>query len=759
MSYLLFLLFGVYAILSALSAVDGVVFSAWLVYLTPVLTGTLLWIAYYKVKNRWFFRGTVLAELLLCGGYTAVCFDSLKEQAIALFACLTGEVIDETVTITSLAVLFGALLTLLFFGFELILKSHIILYILTTLLLILTPMLRVRLSVFDLAMLFLFQFFFWGLTWGEHRQKSDKSSRQARTLWVALPAVFVLAVGLAVYFQDALFNLSYEIEGDITRTINQETGAASVSVANGRISGGNRYQTGTEQLSIHVSRMPEQSLYLRGFGGGTYTGGNWTRSSDEALFNEMMDELDWVTSRTDIAERYYQMYYTMNLESGGATEDDLLQIQIWHSTQRFMHIYMPYYATLQVEWYKQQPSVDEFTLAFNLFEQSDMHVNWDNVPEDFAEERDKYAELQTAYMEQIQTAYTEVPEEKLPRLVEFVEENPLTGLDDITAFILYTLSTNCTYSLTPGWAPINEDIVEYFLFDSGKGYCQHFAAAATLMYRLYGIPARYASGYRADPSIFTESEYGGYDASLTDENAHAWVEIFLPDYGWTPVEVTPSATGEMGAAYPGFDSSSYEEILSEYHWDQNPLSWLSQVGSSLGSGGSSEANDDWERLTEFSQEETLTEDQLRDLLSILLVVLIYGVLFVPLILDARRARLIRRRKGESPRVTFDRLIRMLHYCGILQEYQGSEPDFSDRLLERISSVTPAEWEKFYDLVSQIAYGKEADADAAVSDVEAGVYAQEIYRKIEEELLKSLGWWEKQIFLYVRVFGCQADDDK
>ncbi len=753
MSYLLILLFGVYAILSSLSVVEGVTFTAWLVYLGPALTGILLWITYYKVKNRWIFRGIVLAEILLCGGYTAVSFDALREQAVALFACLTGEVIDETVSITALAVLIGVLLTLLFFGFELILKSHILLYILTTLLLLLTPFLRMQLTVLDLAMIFMFQFFFWGLNRGEKQRETGRISRQAVVLWVTLPVIFAVSVGLAVYFQDDLFNLSYEIEGDITRTINQQTGAASVSVANGRISGGNRYQTGTEQLRVHANKIPTQPVYLRGFGGGIYTGGNWRRSSDEALFTEMLDELDWAEGRSDIAGLYYQMYYTMNLESGGASEDDLLYLQIQYASQRFMNIYMPYDATIQVEWYKQLSSMDNFMLAYELFEQKDMHIDWDNVPADFAEERDKYAELQAAYMEQIQTAYTEVPEEKLPRLVEFVEENPLTDLDDITAFILYTLSTNCTYSLTPGWAPINEDIVEYFLFDSGKGYCQHFAAAATLMYRLYGIPARYASGYRVDPALFTESEDDGYDASLTDENAHAWVEIFLPDYGWTPVEVTPSATGQMGAAYPGFDASSYADILSEYQWDQNPLSWISHVGSSSGTGDSGETEDDWERLTEISQEETLDEEQLRDILLVLLVVLLYAIMFLPLILDARRARLIRKRRGESPRVTFDRLIRMLHFCGILQDCQGSEPDFSERLLAQICSVTPEEWAQFYDLVSEIAYGTEEDADAAVLNVSAGTYAQEIYQKIEEELCSRLGWWKRQIFLYVRVYGC------
>ncbi len=68
------------------------------------------------------------------------------------------------------------------------------------------------------------------------------------------------------------------------------------------------------------------------------------------------------------------------------------------------------------------------------------------------------------------------------------------------------LQSHASYTLTPGRAPVNQDIVEYFLFENHEGYCVHFASAATLMYRLYGIPARYASGYAVEPSAFTQQE-------------------------------------------------------------------------------------------------------------------------------------------------------------------------------------------------------------------------------------------------------------
>lgn len=132
--------------------------------------------------------------------------------------------------------------------------------------------------------------------------------------------------------------------------------------------------------------------------------------------------------------------------------------------------------------------------------------------------------------------------------------------------ILSVLENSTSYTLTPGSAPVNTDIVEYFLFDSREGYCVHYASAATLMYRLYGIPARYEAGYAVQPSDFVLQEDGTWVAEVTDESAHAWTEIFLEDYGWTPVEVTPASDGSMLASYPGFDAAA--AVLPQVRVDQ-----------------------------------------------------------------------------------------------------------------------------------------------------------------------------------------------
>lgn len=120
---------------------------------------------------------------------------------------------------------------------------------------------------------------------------------------------------------------------------------------------------------------------------------------------------------------------------------------------------------------------------------------------------------------------------------------------------------NVPYTIRPGATPKGRDFVNYFLEKNKKGYCAHFASAATLVFREMGIPARYCEGYAISYSqIISNGEiirdakyedyYDGYSelgetalvkVDATDADAHAWVEIYIDGKGWIPVEVTPAS--------------------------------------------------------------------------------------------------------------------------------------------------------------------------------------------------------------------------
>jgi len=81
--------------------------------------------------------------------------------------------------------------------------------------------------------------------------------------------------------------------------------------------------------------------------------------------------------------------------------------------------------------------------------------------------------------------------------------------------------------------PAGRDPIEYFLFDIQEGYCDYYATAMAMMLRVVGVPARTASGYAE--GMFDE-ESGAY--FVTERDAHTWVEVFFPEYGWIEFEPT-----------------------------------------------------------------------------------------------------------------------------------------------------------------------------------------------------------------------------
>jgi transglutaminase-like putative cysteine protease len=89
------------------------------------------------------------------------------------------------------------------------------------------------------------------------------------------------------------------------------------------------------------------------------------------------------------------------------------------------------------------------------------------------------------------------------------------------------------YTLDVPVPPPNRDMVDYFLFDLQRGYCDYYATAMVVLARATGIPARLVVGYA--PGTYDEAT-ARYVVTAAD--AHAWVEIYFPDYGWVEFEPT-----------------------------------------------------------------------------------------------------------------------------------------------------------------------------------------------------------------------------
>jgi transglutaminase-like putative cysteine protease len=98
----------------------------------------------------------------------------------------------------------------------------------------------------------------------------------------------------------------------------------------------------------------------------------------------------------------------------------------------------------------------------------------------------------------------------------------------------YFRSKPFKYTLTPKLAGPLPALAE-FMLHRHQGYCQMFSGAMALVLRMHGIPARIAVGFTPGKLHSAESYV------VNDRDAHAWVEVYFPGYGWLPFEPTPGA--------------------------------------------------------------------------------------------------------------------------------------------------------------------------------------------------------------------------
>ena len=106
------------------------------------------------------------------------------------------------------------------------------------------------------------------------------------------------------------------------------------------------------------------------------------------------------------------------------------------------------------------------------------------------------------------------------------------------------------------------DPLASFLFERRAGHCEYFATAMTVMLRALRIPARYVNG-------FLPGEYNdvGSDYIVRASDAHSWVEVYFPNYGWIPFDPTPPAAERARG------------LLSRLglYWDWFELAWSEWV--------------------------------------------------------------------------------------------------------------------------------------------------------------------------------------
>ncbi len=336
---------------------------------------------------------------------------------------------------------------------------------------------------------------------------------------------------------------------------------------------------GKTDLEVTMANIGEDRYYLKSFTGQEYLPYRykWTNNS----FAIETDTISYGATENADTRAYYNLPAEM-IKFDMENEKKLLplkhKVEVKIVDDQMLDqgdLLVPYYALSDSDMVLSAPgtvfaksptdTMVYTTYSMNLdvtnrryFEKLSYLYTGDDVKKSLEVSKDYYENVILEY-------YLQVPEENKEVLKEICKQHGFRAEDpDVVRKVVEMLRDEYDYTVKPGRVPGGEEYVNYFLTNNKKGYCVHFATSATLLFRYLGIPARYVEGYVVDwydmvrGEVLTDEDAANWleggnvenidvvRASISDANGHAWVEIYYPDFGWVPIEVTNSASIDSG---------------------------------------------------------------------------------------------------------------------------------------------------------------------------------------------------------------------
>ena len=173
--------------------------------------------------------------------------------------------------------------------------------------------------------------------------------------------------------------------------------------------------------------------------------------------------------------------------------------------------------------------------------------------------------LETELSDEVRQRNTSLPSDSNPRTRELASAILALASNDadyVNRVQSYFADEKFAYTLQP--PKLGDDDIDEFLFDSQRGFCEHYAGSFVFMMRAAGVPARVVLGYQG----------GEYNAlanyiAVHQFDAHSWAEVWYEGRGWVRVDPTQMVSPER--IQRGLESAVADE---DTFLANSPLSWL-----------------------------------------------------------------------------------------------------------------------------------------------------------------------------------------
>ena len=463
-------------------------------------------------------------------------------------------------------------------------------------------------------------------------------------------------------------------------------GASDPAMPEGDFRGLGSLSSGT-QPALEVTMSKPESYYLRGYVGETYTGSGWTslkpaeRADNAEVFFWLHRYSFYGQTQISTLARLVEPLETAGFTEERETDESVMTISNIGASPKY--IYAPYELLSNNEsgnsneldksnesnenhedntsnestkktnskYYNQldENMIGDYTIKASGFN-GQRDYSYAVLPNQVkrhevlsislyetqaqSERIVQYLDMEKAYREFIYAGYTDIPEQTVRVLeTQLGVENYPAGermpYQEAKQRIFSYLNESITYTNTPPMIRANEDFAHALLERTRAGYSVHFATAAALMFRHFGIPSRYVEGYLITPENAQTAVDDG-SVILTVKNEHAWVEYYEDGIGWIPFEVTVPYSEVMDSA----DTVSFEKA------DVSDETNSENLESDSNEGSSGDSNQDEEKEKDEESEEVVPPKPSGFSLPVINMLLILTALLIIILLTQQ---IIRRR--------------------------------------------------------------------------------------------------------------------
>lgn len=574
---------------------------------------------------------------------------------------------------------------------------------------------------------------------------------------------------------------------------NKLFGIAQGGVNGGKLGTINRIKYKNQTVLEVTTPWLGNNIYLRGYIGCEYTGNSWEELDDDSYYflnsnipvngfnvnGDMITTLNYSSIDTDIN---YNTTISINNISANNDYAYVPYGQLYDNS---------YYSNYQLQnkkesylYYTDKSSGYGFSYYPNLVNLS----NVDSIKSEINKVRSTKLELtnikEEEYAKFVNDEYTKLPDKGLDKIKAKYSGryNQTKDLNGCINEAIAAVNDGTTYDLAPGKLPKGKDFVEYFLYENKKGYCTHYASAAAVILRAMGIPTRYVEGYvitkndadnakdtnktvmykqkintldeeeaidklKITKEDFERESINNFISSvgsqsvqvenktmdIKDTNAHAWIEVYVENFGWIPIDVTPSI---------GIGNQDYEKVVND---KKVSTATTNQQTAQQNDVQQSVADNNLENRTDVNNS---SDFKLLDgiLIFVFCIVAIFAIIFI-----RYKIIIVKRRKSFSlgdnnKRVVFlyKYLTRIFNYLSI--ENTNKVIDFVNYIETRYPFINNNEFYDVINIVFKADFSNNSISEEELKKVE------EFVIKFSDNMYSSLSVVQKIKYKYFRVLS-------